>query len=208
MRNIFMAVGFAAALACGPAVAGTIIDEWAGVKAPPAPELKSVTLDPKTTAFLALDFLKQNCSEQRRPRCVESLPAVLKAMDAARAKGVLVVHSIFPGAKSEDAHPGFAPKPGEPEVKAPADKFLGSDLEKILKDKGIQTVIVTGTAAHGAALYTASEAVYRGFKVVAPVDGITAENLYFEQYVAVQLQNLPGGAPGAVTLTRLDMIHY
>jgi len=36
----------------------TIIDEWATVKAPSPPELKSVTLDPKTTAILVLDMLK------------------------------------------------------------------------------------------------------------------------------------------------------
>lgn len=204
----FLVATFAALMFADPASAQTIVDEWASVKAPPAPEIKSVTLDPKTTAFLAMDFFKQNCNTERRPRCIDSLPKVLKAIEAARAHGVLVVHTAFRGPKPEDAHPGFAPKDGEPSVTAPADKFLGSDLEKILKDKGIQTVIVTGTAAHGAVLYTASEAAYRGFKVVAPLDGITAESLYFEQYVAYQLLNLPGAPPGAVTLTRLDMIAY
>jgi hypothetical protein len=38
-----------------PARAANIIDEWASVKMPPAPELKPVTLDPKTTALLMLD---------------------------------------------------------------------------------------------------------------------------------------------------------
>jgi len=208
MRNIFMAAGFAAALACGPAVAGTIVDEWAGVKAPPAPEVKPVTLDPKTTAFLALDFINQVCNAERRPRCIASLPKVKAAMEAARAKGVFIVHSRVRNSKPEDVKDGFAPHAGEPTVIAPSDKFLGTDLEKILKDKGIQTVIVTGTTAQGAVLYTASEAVFRGFKIVVPVDGMSAEGLYFEQYVAYQLVNLPGGRPGTMTLTRLDMIHY
>jgi len=30
----------------------TIIDEWSNVEAPPAPQLKTVTLDPQTTALL------------------------------------------------------------------------------------------------------------------------------------------------------------
>lgn len=34
------------------ASAQTIIDEWATVKAPPAPALKPVTVDPKVTALL------------------------------------------------------------------------------------------------------------------------------------------------------------
>jgi hypothetical protein len=29
----------------------TIIDQWSGVKVPPAPELKKVKADPQTTAF-------------------------------------------------------------------------------------------------------------------------------------------------------------
>ena len=45
-----------------------IIAEWASVKLPPAPELKPVTVDPKTTALLLLDFMKGNCGA--RPRCI------------------------------------------------------------------------------------------------------------------------------------------
>jgi len=44
-----------------------IIAEWASVKPPAAPELKPVTVDPKTTALLVLDFMKGNCGA--RPRC-------------------------------------------------------------------------------------------------------------------------------------------
>ena len=44
--------------------AANIIDEWASVKAPPAPTLKPVTVDPKTTALLMLDFMNQNCSKR------------------------------------------------------------------------------------------------------------------------------------------------
>ena len=59
-----------------PAPAQTIIDEWSSVKAPPAPKLQSVTLDPKTTALVMIDIIKQTCNTQRRPRCVASIPKV------------------------------------------------------------------------------------------------------------------------------------
>jgi nicotinamidase-related amidase len=88
-----------------------------------------------------------------------------------------------------------------------SDKFLGTDLEKILKEKGIKTVIITGTAAHGAVLLTGSEAAFRGFKVIVPVDGMSSENTYFEQYTAYHLANAPGVGQ-QVTLTRIDMIKY
>src|SRR4051812_20112190 len=45
-----------------------IISDWSKVVAPPAPELKEVTVDPSTTALLFLDIMKGNCSA--RPRCV------------------------------------------------------------------------------------------------------------------------------------------
>ena len=47
--------------AAASARAANIIEEWASVKVPPAPELKPVTADPKTTALLILDFLPPNC---------------------------------------------------------------------------------------------------------------------------------------------------
>ncbi len=51
-------------------------------------------------------------------------------------------------------------------VKSLADKFFKTDLEKILNDKGIKTVVVVGTAAQGAVLYTASQAAFRGMQVI------------------------------------------
>ena len=72
-----------------PARAANIIDEWASVKAPATPELKPVTVDPKTTALLMLDFLPSlYCSDD--PRCVATLPAMKKLLAEARAKGATV----------------------------------------------------------------------------------------------------------------------
>src|SRR5689334_6560749 len=60
------------------AQAETVIDEWVGVKLPPAPALKPVTLAPNETAVLAMDFTTQTCTPQRRPRCAEQVPQVAK----------------------------------------------------------------------------------------------------------------------------------
>ena len=68
-------------LLCISAVhAQTVVDVWDTVKAPPAPELKSVTLDPKSTALLLLDFNKQTCNAAQRPRCIASIPKVAKLL--------------------------------------------------------------------------------------------------------------------------------
>lgn len=201
-RFVFTAVF---GLAASTATAQTIVDEWANVKTPPAPQLKPVTIDTKTTALLMLDFMNQNCGA--RPRCVASLPAVKKLLDEARAKGVLVVYATVLGSKVADTRPEVAPTGSEPVVSSGPDKFLNTDLEKILKEKGIQSVITVGTAAHGAVLNTASVAALRGLKVVVPVDGMSAESVYPEQYTAWHLANAPVLSRN-VTLTKLDMVKF
>lgn len=185
-----------------PALSQTIVDEWAGVKAPPPPELKPVTVDPKVTALLMLDLVKPFCGP--RPRCGASLPAVQRLLTQARAKGVQVVYTL--GTKVADIYPELAPVAGEHVVTSGPDKFLNTDLEKVLKEKGIKTVIVVGVAAEGAVLHTAAASAFRGLKVIVPVDGMSSTP-YAEQYTAWHLTNAPRlGAQ--TTLTRIDLIGY
>jgi len=192
-------LGFAA-----PSHAQTVIDEWPSIKTPPAPELKPVTVDPKTTALLVLDFLNQNCGH--RPRCLATIPAMKKLLAEARAKGVTVIYTFW--STVTDVIKDVAPVDKEPTVVSQLpDKFLNSDLDKILKDHGITTVIVNGTSAQGAVLYTGSKAALHGYKVIVPVDGMSSDDAYPEQFTAWLMANGPGfGA--RVTLTRIDMIKF
>lgn len=196
----------AAGLVLPAAQAADIVDEWPNAKMPPAPELKPVTVDPKTTALLLMDFLpKFYCAE--KPRCMASLPAVKQLLTAARSSGATVVYTVAGDFGTADILKDVAPAGGEPSVKGKADKFLNTELDKILKDKGIQTVIVTGTAANGAVLYTGSDAGMRGLKVIVPVDGLSGSDLYSEQLTVWQLAHGPGFA-AQITLTRSDMIKF
>jgi nicotinamidase-related amidase len=191
----------------GAASAQTVVDDWSKLQMPAAPQLKPVKIDPKDTALLVLDIIKQSCTNERRPRCVASLPQVAKLIADARAHNVTIIYSITSNAKPEDILPQVAPKGGEPMVVANADKFVGTDLDKILKDKGIKTVVVTGTTAEGAVLYTASGAAFRGMNVVVPLEGSTAGSEFAEGVTAWVLTNAP--AVGAkTTLTKVDMISY
>ncbi len=210
-RSVISAIALAATLFTGgiclsQAQAADIIDEWANVKMPSAPELKAVTVDPKTTALLMMDFLpKFYCAED--PRCVATLPAMKKLLDGARAGGATVIYSVAGNFGPSDIMKDIAPLGSEPIVKSHADKFVDTDLDKILKDKGIQTVIVTGTSANGAVLYTGSGAALRGFKVIVPVDGLSAKDTFAELLTVWQLGHGPGfGA--AVTVTKSDMIKF
>lgn len=190
-----------------PAQASTIIDEWASVKVPPPPQLKAVTVEPKTTALLMLDFVKPICNEQNDARCVRSIPAVKKLLSKARASGTMVIYTSIPHVPKDAIHKEIAPRANEPFVQSLLDKFLHTNLEKILKGKGINTVIAVGTVAEGAIITTASEAAQRGFKVVVPLDGISAESAYSEQYVAWDLANAPVISDD-ITLTTIDMIRF
>jgi len=194
-----------AALVPALSSAMTVVDEWPNVKAPPAPALKPVTVDPKTTALLMLDFVAPNCNP--RPRCVASVPSAKKLLEEARSRGMTIAHATTSATKVADILPDLAPKGDEPVVSSGVDKFRNTELEKILKDKGIQHVITIGTAAHGAVMYTASGAVLRGMKVILPVDGMSANDPFPEQYVAWHMTNAPVIGPN-VTLTKFELLKF
>lgn len=218
MRHLLPLAAVAALLSYAvPSSAETIIDEWANVKVPPPPELKSATLDPKTTAILVIDIIKQTCNEQRRPRCVAAVPKIEKLLAAARASGVTVIYSLFPSPSPAtfpspvigDYVPALAPKGNEPVVTAFVDKFMLGDkdtgLQKILKDKGIKTLVPVGVASHNGVLFTSVMAALRGFNVVVPVDGMAGNNAYEDQATAYILTS---SIVYKVTLTSLDMIKF
>jgi nicotinamidase-related amidase len=208
MSRAFAAIALAAAaigVAAVPASAANVIDDWASIKTPPAPQLKAVTVDPKTTALLMLDFMNQNCG--KRPACVASIPAVKKLLAAARAAKAGVVYSIIAKTTTADVIKDVAPMADEPHVQAGPDKFLRTDLEKILKDKGIQTVIVAGTASNGAVLFTGAAAAMRGLKVIVPVDGMSAAEPYADLTTAYTFATAPLVSAKS-TLTKIDMIKF
>ena len=183
----------------------TIIDEWLSVKAPPPPEVTKVTVDPKTTALLILDIQNPVCTT--RPGCAASALKIQALLAKAREKGMPVIYSLTRAGKPEDIRPEVSPLAGEPIVQSSVDKFFGTDLENILKAKKITTVIVTGTVAEGAVMFTATGAALRGLKVIIPVDGMSSDTTYPEQYTVWHMVNAPGSRQ-QTTLTRLDMISF
>ena len=212
------------ALLIGMLIAGTalsaadILDDWGTVKAPPKPELKAVTLDSKTTAVLILDIGKGNCGV--RPRCVATLPNIKKLHDQARAAGATFWYTIGdPSELGEYYGVGFTPKKGEfasrcsdkikPPCQAGPDKFMGSGLDEYLKAKNIKTVVVCGTSAQGVGIGTGSGAAQRGYKVIFPIDCVSAEDPYNEQYAAWHMfKGGPAVVVSATTVTRTSMIKF
>ena len=189
--------------------AQTVIEEWGTAKFPAAPPLKPAKIDPRETALLVMDFTKQTCTPERRKRCADSVPKVVKFVTEARAKGALIIYSVaVPNSVPADILPELAPATGE-QVLPPLgpDKFINSDLEKTLKDKGIKTVVAMGTQAQTSLLHTGSTAALKGFKVIVPVDGMSADEVFPELYTAWHLATA-ARISNNVTLTKFELIGF
>lgn len=184
-----------------------IIDVWNSIEPPPAPKLQPVAIDPKSAALLVLDVQYNNCNTERRPRCVESITKIRDFILKARSKQMLLVYSLTSKADVGDIRKEVAPLPGELTVKSGVDKFYNTGLEAILREAGIESVVMVGTAAEGAVLHTASGAALRGLKVIIPVDGMSSSFPYAEQYTAWHLVNSPG-TKKRTQLTRTGIISF
>ena len=202
-----------ASLAIGAATtavqAQTVIEEWGTAKFPAAPTLKPAKIEAKETALLVMDFTKQTCTPERRKRCADSVAKVVKLVAEARGKGALIIYSVaVPNSVPADILPELTPASSE-QVLPPLgpDKFINSDLEKTLKDKGIKTVVAMGTQAQTSVLHTGSTAALKGFKVIVPVDGMSADEVFPELYTAWHLATA-ARISSNVTLTKFEMISF
>ncbi len=178
---------------------------------PTIPAPVAVQLDPKTTALLILDVTNTICS---RPSCVQTVQPDAALLKKARDAGVFVAYSDTGG--NSTILPEVAPATGDPKVSGRADKFFGTNLDDLLKPKGIKTVVIVGYVANGAVLYSTFGANIRGYTAVVPVDGTGAEDPFIVRFTQYQLLSEPGFnnptnqplVEGRVTLSRSDLVTF
>ncbi|MDG4477047.1 isochorismatase family protein [Thiovibrio frasassiensis] len=192
-----------------PSMAGekNLLDVWTEITPPPPVPIQPVHLAPESSALLILDIEEWTCNSERRPRCPDSVARIKGFLDQARSKGMKVVYSLTTKGTPQTILPGVLPLGDTPIVQSGVDKFHNTELEKILRDQAIKTVVIVGTAAEGAVLHTATGAALRGLQVVVPLDGMTSATLYAEQYTAWHLLNAPG-TKGKATLTLFQLIDF
>jgi nicotinamidase-related amidase len=156
-----------------------------------------LVLDPKTTAFLFMDF--QYGVQARIGDQAEGVFArAASVLDAVRAAGACVVFvrvAFRPGyPELGDQHPmaavikaagGFlldapetqivaalAPRPTEPVVvKHRVGPFLGTDLAPILRARRAETLVLLGVATSGVVLSTVRHAADVDYRIVVVEDG-------------------------------------
>ena len=206
-----LALGVAAIAVAPQARAADILSEWGSVKIPPPPELKKVTVDPKTTALLVFDLMKSNCGV--RPRCPPIVPNVKRLLDQARAHNMLVAYTLVGNDRTPNGmvDASLRPREGDHIIQNArgGDKFAESSLNPVLKAHGIKTVIITGTSFQGAVATSANGATELGYEAVVPIDGTASEDAFNELYAAWHVAK---GGPAAFTsharLTRSDLIDF
>ncbi len=79
-------------------------------------------------------------------------------------------------------------------VKNHASAFVGTDLEKILRDNGCDTVFVTGLSAVGCALATYFDADGRGFRAFMVKDSLLSHRADLTRAVEDMTDAVPYGA--------------
>jgi nicotinamidase-related amidase len=181
---------------------------------PAMPDPARVTLNPKTTALLVLDYVEDICATQ--PRCKsQMLPAMTPFMERVRKAGLVVAY----GTRAQNmTHWLKEVAPAADDIKivnTAQDRFYNTDLDKLLKAKGITTMIMVGWKISGSVTYTSVAAMIRDYTVVIPVDTTTATSDY---ETAIGFYNVlnSGNAnlsneplkPKSVTLSRTDLIAF
>jgi nicotinamidase-related amidase len=178
---------------------------------PNRPEAKPVALDAKSTAILVLD-LNARCHDAKQI-CNRLTPRLGEFLEKARAANVLIVYSVSASAKGTPLGEVASPlkrREGEPVIYPDAfDKFTGGELQALLKDKGIKTVVITGASTNAAVLYTATTAArMHRYNVVVPMDGMVANTNYEQEYTFHQFTVLPSEASKQFEFTKLDMVAF
>ncbi len=96
----------------------------------------------------------------------------------------------------------LAPLPDEPVIrKTRYSAFMGTELEDMLREKGIDTVLITGVVTHLCCESTAREAFMKDFAVYMTIDGTAS---YSEELHISSLRALATGF--AIPVTTRDII--
>jgi nicotinamidase-related amidase len=181
---------------------------------PQSPDPVPVVLDAATTALLVFDIVDPICT--RQPNCTgKMVPAISSLLAKARKAGVTVVYGTRAPTMSNWL-PEVLPAPGDIKIESQAqDRFYNTDLDQMLKAKGITTLILTGWKVSGSVTYTSVGATLRGYTVVVPID-TTLDGTDFEIAIGryqILHQNSSNATNEplknkAATLSRTDLITF
>lgn len=148
------------------------------------------------TALLVMDV--QRRIVERFSQDPDYLPRLGRAIGAARAAGMPVIYVVVgfrggypevsarnaafsaisgtghytPGDEGAEVHPDIAPRAGDIVVtKRRVSAFAGSDLDLVLRARGVHELVLTGIATSGVVLSTLRQAADLDFRLTVLSDG-------------------------------------
>jgi nicotinamidase-related amidase len=178
----------------------------------------NVRVDPRRTALIVGDMQNDFVKEGGTlvvPSAEGTIQPILALMDLARGSGMRVV---FTQDTHSDGDPEWkiwgehcregswgwqvvdelAPREDEAIVRKPRyDAFYGTQLEHMLRQWGVDTLIICGTVANICVFYTAAGAAMRWFNVVVPKDCISSFNDFDMEASLSQTATLLGEVVGS-----------
>ncbi len=162
------------------------------------PELKivsNVELPKDKTAVIVVDMQNDFAREGGAlyvPATKETIEPIKNLLKKARSSGTLVVFTqdwhrkddpefkIWPphtiqGTEGAQVIADFEPSDKDYFIKKRTyDAFYGTDMDLLLRQNGIQNVVITGTVANICVLHTAGKARLHGYNLIVARDGISA----------------------------------
>lgn len=152
---------------------------------------------PEQTAVLVIDMLEDFIAPGAPlevPAGRKIVPALAERLERARAEGTPVIYvcdahapddpefAVWPphaiqGTEGAQVVGDLAPRPGERIVtKTSYSGFYETELEAELRSLGVDHLILTGVVTNICVLYTAADALMRGFTVTVPPDCVAGLN--------------------------------
>jgi nicotinamidase-related amidase len=154
------------------------------------------SLDPKKTAMIVVDMQNDFVAPgapMETPAARAMVPNLARTLKFCRDVGIRVIYTthahrgdgsdmglfddlwppiasragLVDGTSGIEIYPDLAPAPGEHVIKKHRySGFFGTDLDIILREWGIDTVIVSGTTTENCCHATARDAMFRNYRVV------------------------------------------
>lgn len=166
-----------------------------------------------STAFVVVDMLNDFVRDEGAlpvPKAKDIIPAIKRRLEEARKNGWLVIYLADTHAKNdkefevwgEHAVKGtwgnqiideLSPLPDEIVIpKRRFSGFFGTDLDLVLRENGIDTIVVTGVLTNICVLYTVSDAYQRGYKVIVPEDSVASVDEEMHRFALRQMKEVVG----------------
>ena len=196
------------------------------VEVPEIPVVESVELPARETAVIVVDMQNDFVKPEGKlfvPTAPATIEPIRRLLEKARAAGVRVFYTQDthwegdPEFKIWGEHVLYGTwgwqivdelKPDEKKDivvrKTRYDGFYGTPLDDLLRVYGIKNTVIVGTVANICVLHTAASAALRWYKVVVPMDGISALNDFDYHAALRQISFLYRGT----IVKSVDGIHF